>query len=1034
MTARRRCSIRSRARTASGVLTPCAAGAILFASAVLTAAPVLSARAPTSPGARAGVVALPLTGAWETIANGDRINKILLDGDEIWSATDHGGVVRWNRANGAWRQYLSPQDGLVSNVVSDVVKAADGVVWVATALGLSRYDSTFDWFETLTPANSPGMPARVVTAVAPTGDGKLWVGFSQEWDPVLVDPVARVPGAFRKGGLARYDPATRVWDEEHHVKYTGTWSNPKFETLPSENISELAVATDGILWIATDSYLAWNQSTCTEADCPEEPGYWVPLGGGLVAKKGAQWMNWNPAEDKAGGCYPTIIRDFAPDHDGWMWAATSEGLFLMRNGVQRVGCGGMIRYTRARTSAVGMRGNQVFSVDVDAEGHVWVGHGESRDKGVGLGILDYGRSVDDWDSWDTDDYWEFIDLDGQPGISENVITALRFDESGKLVLGTRNHKRGDGDGLRVLDPAALTWTPLRTAADGLPGNQISDVKRHPSTGDLWVATAGHGVGRFDGQHWTTWRMFASARQVASTLVEARKGIAQLPVDIPDKATYDRLFPTHPRYVRLGDDATMYRITSYTIASTSLRITPPLVKALPKGSRVLAIDRGPASDDASQIAFDVAGNVWVGGRETVWQSNCADYPYCWLDGGLGMFDGTRWTVYSLDPSETGLVKRDREVESVEVDARGRVWAGTGNPFDSLDGKGIFVLDPTAGTWTLYDTENVKAKYFAGDGIGDMALDSATGDMWVAQHSVEVCARNSPFGDQCSPSFVGGGVSHFNGSTWEMWTKKSGAKIKAAGSGGNIRAIAIDRVHGRVWAGGFDEGQDFHWRLGRGVNAVINWCPLTGCTNDAWQSQVWTDAGEVAAIEVDDIGNVWVGTHRDAVGDVPPTSGIKIFDGSAWHAYATDNTGLPSQEITALERDGDTMWVGTLRDGLSRYLAVTPTPTPRESNTPRPTATPTRTPTDEPTPTAGIATAGIATAGPSPTATRTATRVPSTVGPGECGHGGIRCNYLPFLTQRRLCGRNCPTATRTPGGAARTPTRTPAVLTATSTPRV
>ena len=34
--------------------------------------------------------------------------------------------------------------------------------------------------------------------------------------------------------------------------------------------------------------------------------------------------------------------------------------------------------------------------------------------------------------------------------------------------------RDDGDGLRILDPDALTWTPLRTAADGIPANDISE--------------------------------------------------------------------------------------------------------------------------------------------------------------------------------------------------------------------------------------------------------------------------------------------------------------------------------------------------------------------------------------------------------------------------------------------------------------------------------------------------------------------------------------------------------------------------------
>ena len=86
-----------------------------------------------------------------------------------------------------------------------------------------------------------------------------------------------------------------------------------------------------------------------------------------------------------------------------------------------------------------------------------------------------------------------------------------------------------------------------------------------------------------------------------------------------------------------------------------------------------------------LAFDAQGRAWVGGRETVWIDQCADWPHCWLDGGLGMYDGHNWTVHELTPGETGLTSRDKEVQAVEVDQRGRVWAGTGNPSEGLDGK-------------------------------------------------------------------------------------------------------------------------------------------------------------------------------------------------------------------------------------------------------------------------------------------------------------------------------------------------------------
>jgi hypothetical protein len=645
--------------------------------------------------------------------------------------------------------------------------------------------------------------------------------------------------------------------------------------------------------------------------------------------------------------------------------------------------------------------------------------------------------VDDWDAWDTDDYWEFIDLDGQPGTSDNLVSAIRIDDAGKVILGTRDHKHGDGDGVRLYDPTAGTWQALRTADDGLPSNHVTDIKRDPASGDLWVATENRGVARFDGQHWRSWGMFAVGDRVGYTTVDARVGNANIATDIADRATYDRLFPGESSYVRIGDDKTLYRLLGYTVASKAIRITPGLTRAAPAGTGVYTVDRGPASDSSTQIAIDANGTVWVGGRETIWLGSCGTWPYCWLDGGLAKWDGTRWTVYDFDTAVTHLTDRDNEVQAVEVDTGGRVWAGTGNAFQGQDGRGIFVYDPAAKIWSVYNTEGVKARYFGGDGVADLDRDPTNGDMWVVHHSTEVCSNNSPFGDGCSPTFTGGGVSRFDGTTWRKWTKQAGAYLKAAGTDGDLATVKVDRTNDRIWAGGYDTGASFHWLQGIDIDAVINWCPLTNCTNEAWKNQTWPDEGEVTAIEVDDLGKVWVGVHRYGTGITPPAAGVKLFDGTTWQVYTPDNSGLPSNEITVLQRDGTSMWVGTRRDGLGIYMReAAPTPTPVVTNTPRATLTPTRPPTDEPTPTV---------VGPGTTApTASATRVPSptpggptlTPSPG-CGPADPCPLSLPFVLQRRTCTTNCinpvqRTATRPPASA--TPSRTVPPLVPTDTATV
>jgi photosystem II stability/assembly factor-like uncharacterized protein len=976
-------------------------------------------------GASEPTVTVPLEGTWETIANGDRINTVVVDGDTLWVAAEYGGVVRWDLGTLAYRQYLAPQDGLPANDVNDVALDGDGTLWAATGRGLAYMESDVDRFVAITPDNSPGMPARRATALAPRPDGKMWVGFAQEWDAEAVDPTSREPGTFLPGGLALYNPSTGAWEEEYHVEYEGDWANPRFKYLTSENITKLALGTDGILWVGTEPYFVWDPNTISDPDGPKEPGWWQLAGGGLAATKDGQWTQWHAGQNAAAGCYSDIIRDLYADRDGWMWVAASDGLLLMRNGLTKVGCEGQVRYRRARRDAPGMRASSVYSVAVGPDRRVWAGHAEGRKAGVGVGILDYNGTVEDFEHWDSNDYWNFVDIDDEPGPSKLIVSEIQMLDDGRVVMGTKGLRHGDGDGLRLYSPRDHEWKRLRTADDGLPSNYITDVERNPVTGDLWVSTRYKGVARFDGEHWRSWRMFGPGEMVARTTVNATDGISSIPTDFADHSAFEAAFPTHPRYARIGDDSTLYRVTGFTISSKAIRLTPKLKRPAPAGTPIYAVDRGPASDFSTQIAIDADGGVWIGGRESTWLGNCPTWPHCWLDGGAGYYDGERWTVYDLSKADTGLDLQDQEVESLEIDESGRVWIGTGNPFEGLDGKGIFVFDPDGGSWSLFNVKGLKAANFGSDGIADMDMDPETGDMWVAHHSVEVCDQSSPFGDACQPSFKGGGISHWDGQNWRTWNKRKGATMRAAGPMGEFGSVKVDRGRGLVWAGTFDDSApNFHWLQGKGVNAALNWCPLD-CGNEDWENIVWPDDGEVVALELDDTGNLWVGASRYGTGDVPPEGGVHILSGETWYEYNPENSGMQAREITSLSADGDEMWVGSFKQGIAHYVPIPmATPTPLPTKTPIASETATARSTDELTPTPR------GTSGPTSTAGTPGT--PGTVAP-PCGQEGGVCHlYAPLALQRRACSPHCPTlppptvtmvpsATATRGGPSATATQ-------------
>lgn len=936
-------------------------------------------------------------GSWRSFANGDRIAQVLPDGDRLWVASLGGGVLRWQPDEGGYRQYLAPQDGLPSNMVNAVLRDADGTLWAATDGGLAWLPAGADRWSAITPRQATDMPSAAVTALASDGREGIWVGFSQRWDPERANPRTGEPGAFSLGGLARYLPAEGAFTDVFHVTKDGGPVRDAFTSLPSENITALATLPDGTLWVGTRPYHVWQDRDCGGETCPGDQGSWIQTGGGLAARKGDDWAVWASTEDSA-ACFPAHVTGLAADGAGRMWVGTiGHGALVMRHGLQVKGCqGGQAYYLRPRQQGQpgALRGNTVWSIAAGPDGRIWMGHGDGTGGGLGIAILDHRNTFGDSSACrdcpeaSVDDAWTLLDLDGGVGPSPILVSALAVDASG-VWMGTRDDKNGDGDGLRRFTLLDERWQVWRHADSALPSNRVTDMAFQAQRGEWWVSTAHRGVAMYDGRVWRRWPRVGAPTPLGSVTGAVRRGLALIPVGMGDRREFDAAFPSLPGLIRIGDDETIYQVKGFKPSSGGLgpwlEISPGLAAQADAGSPIRRLERGPSSDAASQIAVDPDGGVWVGGRETIWQSRgCPSdrqaQAACWMDGGLAHWDGRIWKVYNRENSPIP----DQEVGAVAAGHDGRIWIGTGD--GRSEGAGLAVLDPKDQTWTLYSRARLPVGQTLGsNGTNRLAVDPQTGDLWAVHHSVVEVSQD--VSGQLQRSTLGGGVSRWDGARWSAWTRSGGARLVAyaanrdkgqPSTGGELSAIHVDRVGGRVWAGGWDAEASFHWLQGYGLDAALNWCPIDGCSNDAWQSLVFPDDGRVSAIAQDRDGHIWVGTNRAGVGIVPPTGGVKLFDGRDWSTYTPDNSGLVDAEIAAIASAGTQTWVGSLAAGISVYQAFVP---------PTPTATATRTrKPSEPSPT------------PQPTATRTPTAsttpsiTPSPTPYGRCPSGLGACRIV------------------------------------------
>jgi signal transduction histidine kinase/ligand-binding sensor domain-containing protein/CheY-like chemotaxis protein/HPt (histidine-containing phosphotransfer) domain-containing protein len=368
------------------------------------------------------------------------------------------------------------KDGLPHENVYAITQTPDGYLWLATQVGLCRFDGVR--FR-LVGDDQPILKQKQVRSLYLGGDGTLWLGTNG------AGLVAYKDGQFWGYGSRLFlpgdnlesvceDPDGDLWLS---VPGRGVWSLKQWQKraytrkdgLPSDSVDHIRATQDGSLWMSTDQGLyrlrdkrVTRFSTAEGLPCNfvralhegRDGSLWICSDGGLTRYKSGRFTTYTTRD----GLPNNATRAVADGRGGTLWVATLGGLARFRGGRFE-------NYTQRH----GLSSDQAVAVFEDREGSLWIGTaGGSVNRLRDAKVLAYTA---------------------EHGLPDELVWTVCPARAGGLWLGTEF-----GGLTRFRDGKFTSYN----SKDGLANNRVRAVYEDRQ-GTLWVGTSG-GLSRFrDGQ-------------------------------------------------------------------------------------------------------------------------------------------------------------------------------------------------------------------------------------------------------------------------------------------------------------------------------------------------------------------------------------------------------------------------------------------------------------------------------------------------------------------------------------------------------
>lgn len=381
-----------------------------------------------------------ISGTWKDYVvlglNGStlEVSALLADRDHgLWIGTQNQGIYRVHQGRA---DHFGSADGLSSDAVQGFYQDKEGDIWVATSRGIDRFHET----QVLSFSIREGLNAEDVDSVFAARDGTVWIGNTQALDVMRQGKLSAI--GIRDGLPGRL--VTSLFEDDQDRLWVGVddglnvYDHGQFRVVRRPDGSPLGVVVaitedvDRNIWAAVtrpalvriqdlqvkDEITPPRVPRVSSIAADPKDGIWLGMAGGDLARYRRDRLEIMPT----GLALKQPIRNLVAEPDGSVWAATTNGAMLWKDGKAQI-----------LDSRNGLPCNEVYALLNDNQGDIWL------DSQCGFAVVDAPELERWWLHPDVKVAMKILDVfDGaQPGLT-NFRPEISKSPDGKLWFANEN--------------------------------------------------------------------------------------------------------------------------------------------------------------------------------------------------------------------------------------------------------------------------------------------------------------------------------------------------------------------------------------------------------------------------------------------------------------------------------------------------------------------------------------------------------------------------------------------------------------------